>query len=201
MYNKDDDRNEQLIVLHQLRQQSEKNNKPNLCLSDYIAPVDLGINDYMGAFAVTTGVGIEKKIREYENQNDDYNIIMLKAVADRLAEAFAELMHAKVRKELWGYIDSENLTNEELIEEKYTGIRPAIGYPACPEHSEKKLIFNLLDAEKNTSINLTEHFAMDPAASVSGLYFSHPEARYFNIGKIAKDQVEDYSKRKDKPVE
>ena len=197
----DDDRKEQLIVLHQLRQQSEKNNQPNLSLSDYITPVDSGINDYIGAFAVTTGVGIEKKIREFENQNDDYSSIMLKAVADRLAEAFAELMHQKVRKEIWGYDDSENLTNEKLIKEKYTGIRPAIGYPTCPEHSEKKLIFSLLDAEKNTGISLTEHFAMYPAASVSGLYFSHPEARYFNVGKISKDQIEDYAKRKNKPVE
>jgi len=147
-------------------------------------------------FAVTTGIGIEKIVSQYEKDNDDYNSIMTKAVADRLAEAFTELLHQKVRKEYWGYADNEKLSNEELIKEKYIGIRPAPGYPAQPDHTEKLTIWKLLDTEKNASISLTESLAMYPAASVSGLYFAHPEAKYFTVGKIGKDQVDDYRKRK-----
>jgi len=172
-----------------------------LSLADYIAPLNSDVKDYIGAFAVTTGIGIEKKIEEYENNNDDYNSILLKAVADRLAEAFAELMHEKVRKELWAYSMNEKFSNDELIKEKYAGIRPAIGYPACPEHSEKELLFKLLRAQKNAGINLTEHFAMYPTAAVSGLYFANPLAKYFNVGKVGKDQVEDYARRKNKGVD
>lgn len=197
----DESRTKELMRLHQLRQQTKKLNQPNLCLSDYIAPVNSEIKDYIGAFAVTTGIGLEKKIMEFEKNNDDYSSILLKAITDRLAEAFAELMHEKVRKEYWAYIKTENLSNKELIKEKYVGIRPAIGYPACPEHSEKESIFKLLDTYKNTGISLTEHFAMLPTAAVSGLYFAHPQAKYFNVGKVSKDQVQDYAKGKNKSVE
>jgi len=157
--------------------------------------------DYIGAFAVTTGVGIEKKLAEFKKAQDDYSAIMLKALADRLAEAFAELMHAKARKELWGYAKDENLSNDELIKEIYQGIRPAPGYPAQPDHTEKRIIFDLLEAEKNTGITLTESMAMYPTAAVSGLYFSHPDAHYFGVGKIQRDQVEDYARRKNMRVE
>ncbi|HYD90204.1 MAG TPA: vitamin B12 dependent-methionine synthase activation domain-containing protein, partial [Flavobacterium sp.] len=150
---------------------------------------------------VTAGLGIEKHIKEFEAQHDVYNSIMLKALADRLAEAFAERMHERVRKEFWGYQASEYLTNEDLISEKYQGIRPAPGYPACPDHTEKEVLFNLLNAENNAGIELTQHFAMYPAASVSGLYFSYPESHYFGLGKIQKDQVEEYSIRKRMAVE
>ena len=150
----------------------------------------------MGAFAVTTGIGIDEKVAEFERQHDDYNSIMLKALADRLAEAFAERMHERVRREFWGYASNENLRNEDLIKESYTGIRPAPGYPANPEHTEKKLLWQLLDVEKNAGIELTDSMAMMPAASVSGWYFAHPESRYFAVGKINRDQVEDYARRK-----
>ncbi|MCX7874670.1 MAG: methionine synthase [Melioribacteraceae bacterium] len=184
-------------ILHTLRQQTLKAKEiPYLALSDFIAPKELNIKDYIGMFAVTTGIGIEKLIEEFEKNHDDYNSIMIKAIADRLAEAFAELLHEKIRKEIWGYSPFENFSNEELIAEKYQGIRPAPGYPAQPDHSEKITIWKLLDVEKNTSIKLTESLAMYPAASVCGIYFSHPEAKYFNIGKIQKDQVEDYKRRK-----
>jgi 5-methyltetrahydrofolate--homocysteine methyltransferase len=152
-------------------------------------------------FAVTAGIGIEKLVEKFEKDHDDYNSIMVKALADRLAEAFAEHLHELVRKEFWGYASEENLSNEELIKEKYAGIRPAPGYPAQPDHTEKLIIFSLLDAEKNTGIKLTESLAMYPAASVSGLYFSHPEAKYFTVGKIGKDQVLDYRRRKGMSVE
>ncbi|MFN0276245.1 MAG: vitamin B12 dependent-methionine synthase activation domain-containing protein, partial [Chitinophagales bacterium] len=151
---------------------------------------------YIGAFAVTTGIGIEKKIAEFENNHDDYSSILLKALADRLAEAFAERMHERVRKEFWGYDKSEKLSNKDLIEEKYQGIRPAPGYPACPDHTEKITLFKLLEVEKNIGIQLTESMAMYPASSVSGWYFAHPESKYFGVGKIGKDQVEDLAKRK-----
>ena len=183
--------------IHFLRQQGKKgNNIPNICLADYIAPKSTGITDYIGGFATTAGIGIEKLITDFEADNDDYNVIMLKAIADRLAEAFAELMHKKVRKEYWGYSPQEDFENEALIKEKYQGIRPAPGYPACPDHTEKKALFELLDVEENTGITLTESFAMYPASSVSGFYFSHPKAKYFGLGKIGEDQLKDYTERK-----
>ncbi len=199
---KDDDRKHVLTTLHTLRQQTEKtNNQPNLALADYIAPRESGIKDYIGAFAVTTGLGADKLVEQYEKDHDDYNSIMVKAIADRLAEAFAEHLHERVRKEYWGYSDDEDLSNEELIKEKYVGIRPAAGYPAQPDHTEKPLIFKLLDVEENAGITLTESYAMNPPASVSGLYFAHPESKYFNVGKIGKDQVLDYHKRKGMSIE
>jgi len=185
------------IVLHTLRQQTKKTaGAPNIALADFLAPKESGLQDYIGAFAVTAGIGIEKWIEKFEKDHDDYNSIMLKALADRLAEAFAEHIHERVRKEFWAYDRSEKLSNTDLISEKYRGIRPAAGYPACPDHTEKPVIFNLLHAEKNAGIKLTESNAMYPAASVSGLYFAHPESIYFGLGKITKDQVEDYEKRK-----
>ncbi len=190
---------EEGTVLHHLRQQGQKAaNLPNYCLSDFIAPPlgAGGASDYIGAFAVTAGIGIEPLVEKYEKDHDDYNSIMVKAIADRLAEAFAELMHERTRKEFWGYAKDENNTPEELISEKYVGIRPAPGYPACPDHTEKKALFDLLQAEEKIGIQLTESFAMYPASSVSGFYFSNPESKYFPIGKIAKDQVKDYSVRK-----
>jgi 5-methyltetrahydrofolate--homocysteine methyltransferase len=168
----------------------KEGNQKNISLSDFVAPVDSGREDYIGAFAVTTGIGIEKKIEEFEKNLDDYSSIMLKALADRLAEAFAERLHERVRKEYWGYATDETLSNEDLVAEKYQGIRPAPGYPACPDHTEKPTIWKLLDVEKNTGIILTESYAMFPTASVSGYYFASPEARYFGVGKIARDQVE-----------
>ncbi len=192
----------QLISLHNLRQQSEKApGQPNFCLSDYIAPKETNKKDYIGGFAVTTGVGIEKWVEQFEKAHDDYNAILLKALADRFAEAFAECMHAKVRKELWGYAKDEKLSNNELIEEEYIGIRPAPGYPACPDHTEKKTLFKILDAEKATGIKLTESYAMYPASSVSGFYFAHPDSKYFGLGQISKDQVEDYAERKNMNTE
>jgi len=180
-------------VFHTIRQQTKKSDgQPNVALSDFISPE----NDYIGAFAVTTGIGIDKKVAEFEKDHDDYSSIMLKALADRLAEAFAETIHARVRKEFWGYAKDENLSPEEIVQEKYQGIRPAPGYPAQPDHTEKRTLFALLEVEKNTGISLTDSMAMFPTAAVSGLYFSHPESHYFGIGKIRKDQVEDYAKRK-----
>ena len=188
-------------VLHFLRQQNQKAaGLPNLCLADFVAPLDCGREDYIGAFAVTAGIGIEKLIEKYEREHDDYNSIMVKALADRLAEAFTELMHKRTRKEFWPYAATEKLSNDELIREKYQGIRPAPGYPACPDHTEKAALFELLDAER-TGIVLTENFAMYPASSVSGFYFGHPESKYFATGKISKDQVIDYAHRKDMPLE
>ena len=189
-------------VLHTIRQQMQKSSdEPNIALADFIAPKESGVEDYIGMFAVTAGIGIEKLIEKFEKDHDDYNSIMLKAIADRLAEAFAEHLHELVRKDYWGYTIDENLANEELIKEKYTGIRPAPGYPAQPDHTEKLIIFSLLDAGKNTGIKLTESLAMYPAASVCGLYFSHPEAKYFTVGKIGKDQVLDYHRRKGMSIE
>ena len=160
-----------------------------------MAPKSAGLADYLGGFAVTAGIGIEALCAKYEKDHDDYNSIMVKALADRLAEAFAEWLHREARKE-WGYEKDQLWTNEELIQEKYRGIRPAPGYPACPDHTEKRNLFELLQAEKHTSIQLTETFAMYPAASVSGFYLSHPQAKYFSVGKIDRDQLEDYAKRK-----
>jgi len=191
-----EDRQTVRIKTHHLRQQLFKSGKPNLCLADFIAPKESNVEDYIGAFAVTTGIGIEKKLAEFEKEHDDYNSIMLKALADRLAEAFAEHLHERVRKEFWGYVSNENFSNEELIAEKYRGIRPAPGYPACPEHTEKASLWALLQPDQNAQMTLTESFAMLPTAAVSGWYFSHPNAQYFGVGKIAKDQVEDYAQRK-----
>jgi 5-methyltetrahydrofolate--homocysteine methyltransferase len=188
------------VVLHTLRQQSEKpQGQPNLALADFVAPQDCGRTDYVGAFAVTAGLGLDDLCRQFDKDHDDYNSIMAKALADRLAEAFAEYLHKRVRTE-WGYGTNEGLTNEDLIREKYRGIRPAPGYPACPDHTEKRILFDLLSVEKNADITLTESFAMLPAASVSGFYFAHPDARYFAVGKIGKDQVEDYARRKNMPL-
>jgi 5-methyltetrahydrofolate--homocysteine methyltransferase len=197
----DERRCEEVAIVHQLRQQRAKpNQQANLCLADFIAPSDSGVADYIGAFAVTAGLGIDRRVIEFERAHDDYSSIILKALADRLAEACAEYMHAQVRKELWGYAAEEQLGNDELIAEKYRGIRPAPGYPACPDHMEKETLWRLLDVERNAGIQLTESFAMLPAASVSGWYFAHPDAKYFQVGKIARDQVEDYAHRKGLPV-
>jgi 5-methyltetrahydrofolate--homocysteine methyltransferase len=196
---KSEDQKNPFATFHFLRQQNKKApGLPNFCLADFISPVQG--KDYLGMFAVTTGIGLEKLVEKHKANQDDYSEIMAKAIADRLAEAFAELLHAKVRREFWGYARKESLTHDDLIEEKYEGIRPAPGYPACPDHTEKKLLFELLDAGK-TGIILTESYAMYPAAAVSGFYFSNPNSKYFGLGKIEKDQVEDYAKRKGMSVE
>jgi 5-methyltetrahydrofolate--homocysteine methyltransferase len=189
-------------VFHFLRQQNKKaQGLPNFSLADFIAPETSGRQDYIGMFAVTAGAGIEKMLEKYKAAQDDYSDIMVKALADRLAEAFAECLHARVRKEFWGYVSDEKFSNEELIDEKYEGIRPAPGYPACPDHTEKKILFEILDAEKEAGIKLTESFAMYPASSVSGFYFANAESKYFGLGKIEKDQVEEYAIRKKMSVE
>lgn len=188
---------EVIKTFESMRQQGKKGSGlPNMSLADNIAPKDSGVQDYMGFFAVTTGINIEPIIEKFDKDHDDYNSIMIKAVADRLAEAFAELMHAKVRKEIWGYASDETLDNESLIREKYQGIRPAPGYPACPDHTEKPVLFDLLDVTEHTGIELTSSNAMYPASSVSGMYFAHPDAKYFGLGNIAKDQLESYAERK-----
>jgi 5-methyltetrahydrofolate--homocysteine methyltransferase len=197
-----EDRSEVLTTLHHLRQQNQKPpGRPNQCLADFIAPKDTGLKDCIGAFAVTAGIGIDEHVQRFEADHDDYHSIMLKALADRLAEAFAERLHEKVRKEFWGYANDEALDNKALIKEQYKGIRPAPGYPACPEHTEKALLWKLIDPVTNAEISLTEHFAMLPTAAVSGWYFSHPESKYFGVGKINRDQVEDYARRKGMTVE
>ena len=193
----DQTRQQELTRLHHLRQQMDKpNNRPNYCLADYIAPVGTGKQDYIGGFVVTAGAGSRELVAGFEAAQDDYNAIMVKALADRLAEAFAEKMHELVRQEYWGYADAESLSNEDRIKERYQGIRPAPGYPACPDHTEKAALFSLLDATSSIDVSLTEHFAMTPAASVSGFYFSHPDSAYFGLGKIDRDQVADYAQRK-----
>ncbi|MDO6583849.1 methionine synthase [Photobacterium sp. 2_MG-2023] len=192
----DETRTQVLTTLRGLRQQTEKPKGPNYCLSDYIAPKESGKADWIGAFAVTGGIGEYEIADQFKAKGDDYNAIMIQAVADRLAEAFAEFMHETVRKEIWGYAPDENLSNEDLIREKYQGIRPAPGYPACPEHTEKGEIWTLLDAEANTGMILTESYAMWPGAAVSGWYFSHPESRYFAVAQIQRDQMESYAERK-----
>ncbi len=189
-------RNRRIATLHHLRQQMKRDNEPNRSLADFVAPAATGIADHVGAFAVTAGIGCDALAREFESKGDDYNAILVKALADRLAEAFAERMHERVRKEFWGYVPEETLDNDALIAEKYQGIRPAPGYPACPDHTEKATLFELLQATAATGMELTESFAMLPAASVSGWYFAHPESKYFNVGKLARDQVEDYARRK-----
>ena len=180
---------------------NRRNQAPNHCLADFIAPAGSGVDDYLGTFAVTAGIGIDEKVAEFEADHDDYSSILLKALADRLAEAFAERLHERVRKEFWAYAVAENLGNEELIKEEYRGIRPAPGYPACPDHTEKGILWELIDPVTHAGMTITESFAMLPTASVSGFYFSHPEARYFGTGKIARDQVEDYAARKGMIIE
>ncbi|NQV79578.1 MAG: methionine synthase, partial [Alphaproteobacteria bacterium] len=193
----DESRRTVLKTAHFLRQQMSKSaGRTNFCLADFVAPKDSGVADYIGAFAVTSGLGIETKLAEFKAAHDDYSGIMLQALADRLAEAFAERLHERVRKEFWGYAADEDLDNAAMIKEAYQGIRPAPGYPACPDHSEKPALFELLDAERNAGIKLTESFAMLPGASVSGFYFSHPESQYFGIGRISRDQVADYAARR-----
>jgi 5-methyltetrahydrofolate--homocysteine methyltransferase len=185
-----------LTTFHTLRQQMDKPaDGTNYALADFIAPKETGIADYLGAFAVTSGHGLEPLVAQFKQEHDDYNAIMATALADRLAEAFAERLHKQARDD-WGYGLEERLTNEELIREQYRGIRPAPGYPACPDHTEKRLLFDLLRAEENAGISLTESFAMVPASSVSGLYFAHPQSRYFGVGRIDRDQVLEYSRRK-----
>jgi 5-methyltetrahydrofolate--homocysteine methyltransferase len=193
----DETRSEVINVQHTLRQQTKKAaGQPNLALADFIAPKTSGVNDYIGGFVVTTGHGIDAHIVRFEADHDDYSSILIKALADRLAEAFAEYMHAHVRRELWGYAQQEALSNEELIQERYRGIRPAPGYPACPDHTEKPGLFRILDAERISCVTLTETLAMWPASSVSGWYFAHPDSKYFGLGKITGEQVEDIARRK-----
>jgi 5-methyltetrahydrofolate--homocysteine methyltransferase len=197
---KDDARATELVRFHMLRQQEPiADGRPNRSLADFVAPKESFAPDYIGAFAVTAGIGLDEIVKEYEAQHDDYSAIIAKALADRLAEAFAEYLHAQARKD-WGYAETEQLSNDELIDEKYRGIRPAFGYPACPDHSDKPALFRLLHAP-DVGITLTESFAMMPAASVSGIYLAHPEAKYFNVGRIGRDQVEDYAARKGVTVE
>src|SRR5262249_45260503 len=195
----DEMRTRPIAVLHTLRQQMLRENRrdrANTALADFVAPKLSAIADYVGAFAVTTGIGEERALSAHLSSSDDYGRIMLKALADRLAEAFAECLHQRVRREFWGYAADERLSNEELIAEKYHGIRPAPGYPAQPDHTEKATLFRLLDAEAKAGIRLPESFAMWPAAAVAGLYFSHPQSHYFGVGKVERDQVQDYALRK-----
>jgi 5-methyltetrahydrofolate--homocysteine methyltransferase len=193
---RDESRSEVLLTWHGLRQQTKKPaNTPNRALADFIAPKSSGVRDYIGMFAVTAGLNIEHRLKQFEAAHDDYHSIMLKALADRLAEAFAECLHAKVRRELWGYAADEGLENHDLIAEKYKGIRPAPGYPACPDHTVKGAMFEVLDAAE-AGMSLTESLAMLPAASVSGFYLSHPDSTYFNVGKIGADQVADMVRRR-----
>jgi 5-methyltetrahydrofolate--homocysteine methyltransferase len=193
----DSSRAQKVATIHTIRQQMVKPpGRPNLALADFVAPRETGVADHVGAFAVTAGGGIEALVTGFEAAHDDYNAILTKALADRLAEAFAELLHQRVRREFWGYAPDEALDNEGLIKERYQGIRPAPGYPACPDHTEKRILFDLLRVEESAGITLTESFAMLPAASVSGYYFSHPQSQYFGVGKIERDQVEDYARRK-----
>jgi 5-methyltetrahydrofolate--homocysteine methyltransferase len=193
----DESRTEVTLTLHQLRQQTEhRAGVPHRSLADYVAPKATGLRDWVGAFAVTAGLGSEQKIAEFKAALDDYSAILLESLADRLAEAFAERLHQRVRTEFWGYAAHEALDNEALIKEQYVGIRPAPGYPACPEHTEKQAIWQLLDVKTNVGIELTDSMAMWPGASVSGLYFSHPQSQYFVVGRLGRDQVEEYAQRK-----
>jgi 5-methyltetrahydrofolate--homocysteine methyltransferase len=194
---RDESRTAVLSMVHTLRQQIPKPpGQPNQALADFVAPKDSKLSDYLGAFAVTTGVGLEAICARFEAQHDDYNSIMAKALADRLAEAFAELLHLQARVD-WGYGSTEALSVEDLIQERYRGIRPAPGYPACPDHTEKRQLFDLLQVERQIAMSLTETYAVMPASSVSGWYFSHPQSRYFAVGKVGRDQVLDYHLRKD----
>jgi 5-methyltetrahydrofolate--homocysteine methyltransferase len=193
----DDRRDKETVRLCHMRQQRGKpDGKTHDCLADFIAPLDSGIKDYIGAFAVTAGIGIDEHVKRFEADHDDYSSILLKALADRLAEGLAEYMHQRVRKELWAYDRGEVLTNDDLIAERYRGIRPAPGYPACPDHTEKAKLWQLLDADNAIDLRLTDSFAMYPTAAVSGFYFAHPDARYFSVGQIARDQLESLARRK-----
>jgi 5-methyltetrahydrofolate--homocysteine methyltransferase len=193
----DESRKKELMRLCHLRQQRSKpEGQSHDCLADFIAPLDSGIKDYIGAFAVTAGIGIDERVKKFETDHDDYSSILLKALADRLAEALTEYLHERVRREFWAYDADENLTNDELIAENYRGIRPAPGYPACPDHTEKGKLWQLLEVESAIDLRLTDSYAMFPTAAVSGFYFSHPDAKYFSVGKIARDQVESYAERK-----
>jgi 5-methyltetrahydrofolate--homocysteine methyltransferase len=198
---RDERRTEAVATFRTLRQQMAKPpGRPNVALADFVAPVETGVADYLGAFAVTAGHGLEEIVAELEAANDDYSAILAKALADRLAEAFAERLHERVRRELWGYAPDESLSNPELIAERYQGIRPAPGYPACPDHTEKRTLFDLLEAEKRAGIQLTESFAMWPGAAVSGYYFWNPASHYFGLGRIGHDQLADYAARKGVPI-
>ena len=199
---KDDARKETRATFHFLRQQMAKSKgRANFSLADFVAPKESGVADYIGAFAVTAGIGIEEKLSQFADDQDDFNGILLRALADRLAEAFAERLHERVRKEFWGYAPDEDLDNGALIKEAYQGIRPAPGYPACPDHSEKEALFDLLEATPRAGIQLTDGYAMLPAAAVSGFYFSHKDAQYFGIGRVGRDQVKEYARRKGIAVE
>jgi 5-methyltetrahydrofolate--homocysteine methyltransferase len=198
----DPQRGEPLETTHWLRQQKlMPDGKPQLSLSDFVAPKLSEVTDYIGAFAVTAGHGIDEYVKAFEDAHDDYSAIMLKALADRFAESFAEHLHRRVRTEFWGYASDESLSNDELIREHYRGIRPAPGYPACPDHREKETLFRLLDVETKIGVSLTESMAMTPTASVSGFYFGHPDARYFNLGKIKSDQLEAYADARSEAVD
>jgi 5-methyltetrahydrofolate--homocysteine methyltransferase len=197
----DDSRSSERVRLPTLRQQRvRRDDQPLLALADYVAPRDSGLSDYIGAFAVTAGIGAEEVAARFEREHDDYNAIMVKALADRLAEALAEKLHQQARRD-WGYGRDEKLTHEDLIRERYRGIRPAPGYPACPDHSAKRVLFDLLNVEEATGMTLTESYAMRPAAAVSGWYLAHPRARYFAVGRIGRDQVVSYAQRNGVPVE
>ncbi|HET6937213.1 MAG TPA: vitamin B12 dependent-methionine synthase activation domain-containing protein, partial [Nocardioides sp.] len=198
----DESRTERGVTLHQLRQQGEhREGVPNRSLADFVAPLATGLPDHVGGFAVTAGIGLPVKIEEFKADLDDYSAIMLEALADRLAEAFAERLHQRVRTEFWGHASDEELSNQDLIAERYTGIRPAPGYPACPDHTEKTSLWQLLDVEARTGIELTESMAMWPGASVSGVYYSHPQSQYFVVGRLGRDQVVEYAERKGWTVE
>jgi 5-methyltetrahydrofolate--homocysteine methyltransferase len=198
---RDEARREVAMTWHNLRQQNRKpTGRANQCLADFVAPKEAGVPDWIGAFAVAAD-GFEERLRRFEAQHDDYNAIMLKVLADRLAEAFAEHLHERVRREYWGYAADEQLSGAQLIAEAYRGVRPAPGYPACPDHTEKRALFELLDAGRNAAMTLTESCAMLPASAVSGFYFSHPDSAYFAVGKVGRDQVEDYARRKSMSVE
>ena len=202
----DETRQRVLTTFHFLRQQADKSNqranlpRNNFCLADFIAPRDSGVPDHIGAFVVTAGHGADQFAAALEQAHDDYGAIMTKALADRLAEALAERLHERVRRELWAYAPDENLSNENLIKERYRGIRPAPGYPACPDHTEKATLWQLLDAEQATGAHLTENYAIGPTASVAGLYFAHPNSHYFGVGRLSPDQITDYATRKQIPV-
>jgi 5-methyltetrahydrofolate--homocysteine methyltransferase len=192
---------EPVETTHWLRQQKPMpDGKPQLCLADFIAPKTSEVTDYIGAFAVTAGHGIDAHVKAFEDAHDDYSAIMVKALADRFAESFAEHLHRRIRTEFWGYAQDESLGNDDLIREKYRGIRPAPGYPACPDHREKETLFRLLDVQNNVGMTLTESMAMLPTASVSGFYFGHPDARYFNVGKISSDQLSVYASARDEDI-
>ncbi len=197
----DEQRSTALTTLHHLRQQKPlADERPNACIADFVAPHSSGLRDYVGAFVVTAGLGCAARVAEFERNNDDYSAILLKALADRLAESCAEWLHGEVRRQYWGYAPDEALSNEQLIAEAYRGIRPAPGYPACPDHTEKATLWQLLEADQRIGVKLTESFVMTPAASVSGFYYSHPESRYFAVGRVGQDQIQDYAVRKGMPV-